>query len=679
MRCATSRIPVAFSLLSLSLPSALTAQSTVVLPATAAAQEQPGSLPVPWNGVAPQSQSIYHASMFIAAGIDHPITITGMRWRADGGYARGQSATLQATIALASTPVAPPHWYWADNRGDDFAVVHNGAVTIAPTTGTSPNQWAVASPITPFVYDPFTGGHLLVEVACSGAASVPLDAASAPTTGTLHTLTPNPQQASVYTPRVPVLELTYTPTFPLLARFATTSTAGPSPLQVTFTDRSFCADPAGIQSWRWDLDGDGLVDSTLQNPTFTYATCGDFTATLTVTDAQNRTHTAAPVPITVDPLQAGFYASPVFGNAPLTVTFTDTSLPTPNVWAWDFDGDGVPESTAPNPTWTFAAGLHEVRLTVVYGCRASTVTHNVAAGRVLQGPTTLPGVGMAVGSLMMMDVQVNAPDGIDLLGFDTNMPGCCAPQARLWVMVTPGSYVGAANDSSLWRIGASGVAVAYQNRVVFDRPLHLAQGGFGLALGMTAPPGTQALIVYTANPSTFGNNDLTVASGLYQVAAFSGGIAAGLDGSFVYTRSGLDLTGGFGFFAAGCPTTAGPSHIASSDGFGPRLGRTLVTELSNVPVSSPGIFAVIGLDRSSTVLGPLPLDLSPYGMPGCQLHVRDDVVRFHGGATSFSMAIPNAPYLLGLGFYQQAVILDPLLNNAARAAISDAAAAVIGL
>jgi len=169
-----------------------------------------------------------------------------------------------------------------------------------------------------------------------------------------------------------------------------------------------------------------------------------------------------------------------------------------------------------------------------------------------------------------------------------------------------------------------------------------------------------------------------VVPGLYQGGAFSGGAPSGFNGTFAYARSGLDQTGGFGFFAAGCATSAGQSRIRSSDGRGPRLGNTLVTLIDGVPSASPGLFAIIGLERTSTVLGPLPLDLGPYGMPGCNLHVRDDVVLFHGGAVSFAMVIPNAPYLLGLGFYQQAVILDPLLANPLRAAISDAAAAIIG-
>jgi hypothetical protein len=50
------------------------------------------------------------------------------------------------------------------------------------------------------------------------------------------------------------------------ASFTATPTAGTTPLMVNFTDTS-----AGmITGWAWDFDGNGTIDSTLQNPTFTY-------------------------------------------------------------------------------------------------------------------------------------------------------------------------------------------------------------------------------------------------------------------------------------------------------------------------------------------------------------------------------------------------------------------------
>jgi PKD repeat protein len=51
---------------------------------------------------------------------------------------------------------------------------------------------------------------------------------------------------------------------------------------VQFNDESTSFDP--IVSWSWDLDGDGTVDSTEQDPDWTYLAEGDYTVCLTVTD-----------------------------------------------------------------------------------------------------------------------------------------------------------------------------------------------------------------------------------------------------------------------------------------------------------------------------------------------------------------------------------------------------------
>lgn len=50
---------------------------------------------------------------------------------------------------------------------------------------------------------------------------------------------------------------------------------------VTFTDLSWHATPT---SWQWDVDNDGTVDYTTQNPTHTYSTPGIYTVKLTVSD-----------------------------------------------------------------------------------------------------------------------------------------------------------------------------------------------------------------------------------------------------------------------------------------------------------------------------------------------------------------------------------------------------------
>jgi formylglycine-generating enzyme required for sulfatase activity len=69
-----------------------------------------------------------------------------------------------------------------------------------------------------------------------------------------------------------------TPVPPPVASFTATPTIGALPLVVQFTDTS----TGGVGSWQWDFDNDGVVDSTLQNPTHTFATAGQFSVRLVV-------------------------------------------------------------------------------------------------------------------------------------------------------------------------------------------------------------------------------------------------------------------------------------------------------------------------------------------------------------------------------------------------------------
>lgn len=59
---------------------------------------------------------------------------------------------------------------------------------------------------------------------------------------------------------------------------------------------------------------------------------------------------------------AAFSATPLSGNCPLTVAFTDESYRFPTSWLWDF-GDGSAPSSEHNPSHVYAsAGIYDVRL-----------------------------------------------------------------------------------------------------------------------------------------------------------------------------------------------------------------------------------------------------------------------------------------------------------------------------
>jgi PKD repeat protein len=63
---------------------------------------------------------------------------------------------------------------------------------------------------------------------------------------------------------------------------------------------------------------------------------------------------------------AAFSGSPTTGTAPLTVNFSNFSTGiSPLTYAWDFDNDGVVDSTAQNPSYTYISdGTYSVKLTV---------------------------------------------------------------------------------------------------------------------------------------------------------------------------------------------------------------------------------------------------------------------------------------------------------------------------
>ncbi|HDH06646.1 MAG TPA: choice-of-anchor D domain-containing protein [Nitrospirae bacterium] len=67
------------------------------------------------------------------------------------------------------------------------------------------------------------------------------------------------------------------------ADFTGSPTSGLAPLAVNFNDSSTGYDRP--LSYEWDFDNDGLIDSTVQNPSYTYNTAGIYTVSLTATDS----------------------------------------------------------------------------------------------------------------------------------------------------------------------------------------------------------------------------------------------------------------------------------------------------------------------------------------------------------------------------------------------------------
>lgn len=63
------------------------------------------------------------------------------------------------------------------------------------------------------------------------------------------------------------------------AGFSSNITSWVSPLTAQFTDLS-----TNVFSWEWDFNGDGVIDSTAQNPVYTYASYGNYNVSLNVSN-----------------------------------------------------------------------------------------------------------------------------------------------------------------------------------------------------------------------------------------------------------------------------------------------------------------------------------------------------------------------------------------------------------
>jgi PKD repeat protein len=164
----------------------------------------------------------------------------------------------------------------------------------------------------------------------------------------------------------PQTQFTATPTegyAPIEAQFTATPTNGHAPIDVRFSDLS----TGEIDAWQWDFNGDGVVDSTLQNPEYTYNRPDSYTVSLTVIGpGGNATNVKVdylkfvPYPRFVD-----FIAEPTTGAGTTVIQFTDKTVGIATSWAWDFESDGIIDSTERNPTHAYTRnGAYSVTLTI---------------------------------------------------------------------------------------------------------------------------------------------------------------------------------------------------------------------------------------------------------------------------------------------------------------------------
>ena len=142
------------------------------------------------------------------------------------------------------------------------------------------------------------------------------------------------------------------------ASFTGTPVIGAAPLTVNFANSD-----THVTAYGWDF-GDGSTSSA-PNPSHQYTTPStQYTVIHTATNlGGDVTQTRTNYITTNATVAAAFNGTPVSGNIPLSVTFTDASTGSPYAWNWSF-GDGTVGSTQ-NPTHSYTtAGSFTVRLDI---------------------------------------------------------------------------------------------------------------------------------------------------------------------------------------------------------------------------------------------------------------------------------------------------------------------------
>lgn len=485
-----------------------------------------------------------------------------------------------------------------------------------------------------------------------------------------------------FSPRQPNVEVFYS-IGAATVDFTGTPTRGASPLAVQFTGIGTSGNPGGILAWAWDFDNDGVVDSTLQSPLHTYTQCGDYTVTLNMVDALGTYTVTKQNYIQTDVIVPDFTVQMV---SPNVLQFTDTSSPAPQTYAWDLNGDGITDSTLANPLFTYANACSEVdvSLTVSRACRAPlTLNRRIAVAQNLStrfdGPTFT--VAGATGGINYFDMTVNNPQGLTVCSMHVHSQVAAGSPVTVNVHLRPGTYVGNTASQDGWTLVASATANSrgggQRTFLQFSPGLYLPAGTYGVAMEMVGGSPRYNNIGQTA---TFSNADLSITAGATQAEpVFSTGTLFSpriWNGAFYYSTCTLSGEAGYGFFGPGCAGALGtPTNVATSQ---PRLGNTLGVAVGNAPANAG--FMVLGLSNTSSLYGPLPIDLGVVGAPGCPGRVSDDVKTLlvsPGTTLNFALAIPNNPGLLCVRFYTQCFVLDPAANGLGIIT-SDAAAAIVG-
>jgi len=212
------------------------------------------------------------------------------------------------------------------------------------------------------------------------------------------------------------------------ANFTANVTSGFAPLTVQFNDSSVSYD--GIIAWKWDFNGDGIIDSNEQNPTHTYDEAGTYTVSLTVCEADGDSDTetktdyitvtsaADTEPPTIESVTLDTYINIPNSSFHVTVNATD------NVGVTSVTADGI-NLTKKDNIWEgdiyIPPETHEGKYNITIiaeddagNFNKTTVYYSVVIPTGGLGVAILPKISSASpGSEMKLDINVVSTENFD--------------------------------------------------------------------------------------------------------------------------------------------------------------------------------------------------------------------------------------------------------------------------
>lgn len=223
-----------------------------------------------------------------------------------------------------------------------------------------------------------------------------------------------------------------------VADFGVTKTTGCPGAVIQFNNQSTAT--SSVATYLWDF-GDGTT-SILPNPTHAYSRPGQYTVTLTISDAKGCSHSKLqPNLIQIfTPPAAAFMRSDSAGCAPLSVTFSDLSSGNIQAWLWDFGNGNT--STQPAPAQVYGAtGTFPVTLKVtdINGCVDSTQRTLTSYGLPFVDFSSLDTTGCAPESFSFRD-QSFGPSNIVNWQWDFGDGGTSASRHATHTYTAAGSY-----------------------------------------------------------------------------------------------------------------------------------------------------------------------------------------------------------------------------------------------